>query len=210
VDRIWIIASATARRLAAQNSELLELERRFHKIRLDILSDQGSRDQDELLSRRGIALGRIKEAMYRELSDLLEPERVASFRKRIQQIVEELELKRVEIYRSWLDGAINRRSIFYLLRRFQKQPGAATWDDCQALLRDHWFRPVRELSESDRPDRDRRLAELDERFQALFGVSLLEWQAQAAATAVADFKHWKAAQLARLTRVQPSMESAHD
>ncbi len=199
-DRISIVTAATARRLCAQNPELQEAERKFHKIRLDILKDDGkaSGDREEILKQRGIALGKIKEALYRELSDLLEQERISSFRTRIEQIVSQLDLKRLEIYESWMKGHINRRSIFYLLRSYQKQNTAASWDDCQGFLADHWFHPVEELRRSNRADRQERIRELDEQIKALLGISLVSLEEETRQAADQEYQAWKGGRLASL------------
>ncbi|MDY0039860.1 MAG: (Fe-S)-binding protein, partial [Desulforhabdus sp.] len=180
-EKIWIYTTVTARRLAAQDQELQEAEREFYAIRSDILKDGAPADDryHEIASRRGVALGRIKEEMYRQLSDLLKKERISTFQQRIHQIVDQLDEKREEIYRGWLNGAINRRTIFYLLRQHQKSERDPNWDDFQCFLRDHWFNPLAELRASLRPDRQERIRELDHRLQALLRISLLELEAEA-------------------------------
>jgi hypothetical protein len=196
-QKIWIYTTVTARRLAAQDQELLAAEREFYEIRSDILKgDSGHHHKyHEIASRRGVALGRIKEEMYRQLSDLLERERIATFQSRIGHIVDQLDAKRGEIYSSWLTGIINRRTVFYLLRQWQKEERNPSWDDFQAFLRDHWFVPLADLRASDRPDRNERIQELDHRFQAILGASLLELEAEAENRAEADLHDWLKGQI---------------
>lgn len=199
-QKIWIYTTVTARRLAAQDQELQEAEREFYAIRTDILKGEASGDEHyhETASRRGVALGRIKEEMYRQLSDLLEKERIATFQKRIEQIVDELDKKRAEIYEGWLQGSIDRRTVFYALRQYQKRDASPSWGDCQRFLRDHWFTPLEELRSAQRPDRGERIRELNARLQALLGVSPLELEAEAERLAEQDFDGWMIGQLSSL------------
>ena len=199
-QRIWIYTTVTARRLAAQDNELQEAEREFYGIRSEILKGEASGNDHyhEIASRRGVALGRIKEELYRQLSDLLEKERIATFQKRIEQIVDQLDKKRQEIYHGWSNGLINRRTVFYTLRQYQKNDADPSWSDFQCFLRDHWFTPIEELRSSERPDRNERIGELDHRFEALLGVSLLELEAEAEQMADKGFAEWMAGQVATL------------
>lgn len=216
-QKIWIYASVTARLFAAQHAELQEVDRAFHKVRMELLKDNDGRFPGrsetsarsmfavestevesrasggglaEIVSRRGVALGQIKEEMYRRLSDLLETERLATFHKRIRQIVEELDRKRVEIQEGWYRGRIDSRAIFYLLRQHQKGEGDPGWDDFWQFLVDHGLNPLDELRGSRRPDRQQRLQELDDRFRALLGISLLQWEQEARAAAHQDLQNW--------------------
>ena len=199
-QKIWIYTTVTARRLAAQDQELQEAEREFYRIRSDLLKNDaaGNDHHHEIASRRGVALGRIKEEMYRQLSDLLEKERISTFQRRIHQIVDQLDEKREEIYQGWLNGAINRRTVFYLLRQHQKNERDPSWEDFQCFLRDHWFNPLADLRTSLRPDREERILELDNRMQALVGISLLELEAEAEMAAEQDLQSWVAEQVETL------------
>jgi hypothetical protein len=216
-QKIWIYASVTARLLAAQHTELQEADRAFQKVRMEILKDADGSSSGrsrasarsmpavesgeagdratggglaEIMSRRGVALGQIKEEMYRRLSDLLEAERLATFHKRIRQIVEELDRKRVEIQEGWYRGQIDERAVFYLLRQHQKGEGEPSWDDFWQFLVDHGLNPLDELKASRRPDRQQRLQELDGRFRALLGISLLQWEQEARTAAEQDLRNW--------------------
>jgi hypothetical protein len=222
-QKILIYTTVTARRLAAQHTELQEAERTFYKVRLDLLKEPESRaDQQtedpsrpgqsrqltadlhhDVASRRGVALGQIKEEMYRQLSDLLENERIATFQKRIRRIVQQLDRKRQEIHAACFHGEINRRTLFYLLRQHQKSDGEPTWEDCRRFLADHWLHPLKELRTSQRPDREDRIRDLDERLHALLGVSLLQLEQETMTRARQDEAAWRAEQLARLTTVSP-------
>lgn len=199
-QKIWIYTTATARYLAAQHAELQEVDREFHEIRLDLLKEGASDNghAQRIANRRGVALRQIKEDLYRRLSGLLEAERIATFQKRISQIVAQLDQKRVEIHEGWLHGEINRRTIFYLLRQYQKKDDDATWEDFQWFLRDHWFAPLAELRSSQRPDGEERIRELDEKFRALLGLSLLGLEEETTAAAIVDFQHWEQAERERL------------
>lgn len=199
-QKIWIFAMATARRAASQLREVQEADRDFQTIRLDLLKEgrEGREPYADILGRRGVALGQIKEQMYRQLSDLLEKERIASFQKRIRQIVDQLDERREEIHRAWAEGEINRRTVFYALRQFQKREGEPGWDDFQRFLRDHWFHPLAQLRDSRRPDREERMAELDRRFHSLLGTSLLKLETECRAAAVQEISEWTSGRLMQL------------
>jgi hypothetical protein len=193
-QKIWIFATVAARRLAAQHRGLYEAERDFHKIRSDLLKEgrDGAESYGEIMSRRGVALGQIKEEMYRLLSDLLEEERILSFQRRIRQIVGQLDEKREQIYFDWLKGEVNRQTVFYVLRQYQKRDQEPTWDDFQRFLRDHWFKPLAEFRSTPRHDREERASELDRRFESLLGVSLLKLEAQSNTLASQEIAQWAA------------------
>lgn len=195
--KIWIFTSVTARKLAAQHPELNEIERRFQKMRLEILREGGHADheQAEIVSRRGVALGQIKGEMYRHLSDLLESERIATFQSRIRRIVDEIDEKRKEIVAGWSSGGINQRTVFYILRQYQKSVPEPTWEDFLRFIVEQWLMPVFDFRSSVRPDRDERLKELDERIRAVLGVSLLDLEGETAEAAEQDFQAWMEDQL---------------
>lgn len=198
--KIWITTSVTARRLAAEHPELHEAERAFHRIRMELLQGSPSADGDhqEIVSRRGVALGQIKEEVYRQLSDLLEKERMETFQKRIRQIVAQLDHKLREIQQGWLNGTINRRTLFYVLRQYQKGDAEPGWEDFERFLREHWFLPMAELRSSQRPDAEERIRHRDAKFRALLGVSLLELETESRARAEQDRQSWADAQMAAL------------
>ena len=199
-QKIRIYTTVTARRLAAQHSELQEAEREFYKIRLDLLKDGDGEPgpHHETASRRGVALGQIKEELYRELSDLLESQRIVTFQKRIRQIVEQLDRKLEEIHVAWSLGEINRRTVFYLLRQYQKIDRDPSWEDFERFLTDHWFHPLLELRSSRRPDREERIRDLDEGFRAVLGTSLLELEREVTAAARHDLDRWTQDQLLQI------------
>jgi len=152
----------------------------------------------EMASRRGVALGQIKEELYRELSDLLESQRIVTFQKRIRQIVEQLDRKLEEIHVAWSLGEINRRTVFYLLRQYQKIDRDPSWEDFERFLTDHWFHPLLELRSSRRPDREERIRDLDEGFRAVLGTSLLELEREVTAAARHDLERWTQDQLLQI------------
>lgn len=197
--KIWVFTTAVARRLAAQHQELQEAEREFYKIRLDVLKDEAEKETlyQEIASRRSVALGQVKEQMYHQLSDLLEPERIATFQKWIRQIVDQLDRKRLEIHAGWAEGRINRRTLFYLLRQYQKSTREPSREDFQRLLRRHWFEPLAELRSSLRPDREERIHDLDERFRSVLGISLLELETEVSAAAREGLNRWMQDQITR-------------
>lgn len=198
--KIWIFTTVTARKLAAQHPELNEIERQFQKIRLDILKADGHVDDRHalIISRRGVALGQIKEEMYRQLSDLLESERVATFQSRIRQIVDQLDDKREEIFAGWNAGTIDRRTVFYILRQYQKHVSEPSWEDFLRFLVEHWMMPVADLRCSSRADRHERIREIDEKMQALLGASPLVLEEEAAREAERDFEEWVQDQVTRI------------
>ncbi|MGQ9483929.1 MAG: (Fe-S)-binding protein [Desulfosoma sp.] len=189
-ERIWIMTMAVARRLASQSHELYEADKAFSKIRQALLRGEGFEDAREVMQRRGIALGTLKEAMYRELSELLEKERMDSFRTRIRQIVHELDRKRLRIVQSWYEGTINRYSVFHVLRQYQKRPDPSTDDDFRDFFMDQWFRRIETLRESDREDREQRIREIDEGFHVLLGVSPLALEKEAEKESAEEWSTW--------------------
>lgn len=190
--KIWIFTSVTARKLAAQHPELNDIERGFQKMRMEILRDARQADpgQVETIGRRGVALGQIKGEMYRQLSSLLETERIATFQARIRRIVDELDEKREEIVSGWASGSINRRTVFYVLRQYQKSVPEPLWEDFLRFIVEHWLKPAAEIRSSTRLDRDERLKELDKRIGAVFGFSPLDLEAETARAAEQDFQSW--------------------
>jgi hypothetical protein len=172
-DKIWIYTTAVANALAASNPDLLEAERAFHKKRSRILGSDGGASTSELgeiFRRRGVELAKVKEEMYYQLSELLAEERIASFQKRIEQIVAQLDRKRTEIGRGWRHGLVNRRTVFYLVRQFQKDAVAPTWADYLELLRAHWRLPRETLAQSARPDEPELRERLAVRVGAVLGL----------------------------------------
>ncbi len=200
-DRVWILTTAVARRIAAVDPDLAEAERAFARARQHVLKHDAGDDPRvrEACRRRDIALGRVKEKTYRALSELLARERIESFQRRIRQIVRELDRKRLEIAAGWPRGCFDRRTVFYLLRRFQKLETEPGPEDFRRFLRDHWFLPVRDLGGSGRGDREDRIREIDERIQAVLGVSLLQWVEACRLEAENDFASWLQEQKDRLS-----------
>ncbi len=178
-QKIWIYTTVTARKFASQNQELLEIERQFFKKRNELLrAGEGEEllPLAELAAKRGVELSKVKEAVYYQLSDLLEDERIKSFQRRIRQIVDQLEEKRAEIYHGWNSGRINRRTIFYVLRTYQKEKKVAEWDDFRRFIRDQRTLRIKKLKESEAPDAEEIRDVLEKRFKALLGVDLRELQ----------------------------------
>ncbi|MEJ5364765.1 MAG: (Fe-S)-binding protein [Desulfosoma sp.] len=189
-DRVWLMTMAVARRLASQSHELYEADKAFAKMRQGLLKEDGPEEGRDVCRRRGIALGTVKEAMYRELSELLERERMDSFRTRIRQIVHQLDRKRLRIVQAWFSGSIDRYSVFHVLRQYQKRAEPPSDDDFREFFMEQWFRRVDRLRESDRADRDDRIREVDEGFHALLGVSPLALEKEAAKEAAEAWKSW--------------------
>lgn len=176
-EKIWIYTTVTARKFASQNQELLEIERQFFKKKNELLKAGEGEDflpLAELAAKRGVELGKVKEAVYYHLSDLLEDERIKSFQRRIRQIVEQLEEKRSEIYHGWNNGEINRRTVFYILRLYQKEKKLPSWDDFRRFIRDQRTLRIQKLKQSKAPDVEEIRETLEMRFRALLGVDLRE------------------------------------
>lgn len=189
-DRVWIMTMAVARRLASQSHELYEADKAFAKMRQSLLKEEGPEEGWDVCRRRGIALGTVKEAMYRELSELLERERMDSFRTRIRQIVHELDRKRLRIVQAWFSGSIDRYSVFHVLRQYQKRTDSPSDVDFREFFMEQWFQRVDRLRESDREDRHDRIREVDEGFQALLGVSPLALEKEAEKEAAEVWNAW--------------------
>ncbi|ROR03071.1 (Fe-S)-binding protein [Desulfosoma caldarium] len=199
-DRIWIMTMAVARRLASQSHELYEADKAFSKIRQGLLRGEGFEHARDVMQRRGIALGTLKEAMYRELSELLEKERMESFRKRIRQIVHQLDRKRLRIVQAWYEGAIDRYSIFHVLRQYQKRPNPPSDEDFRDFFMEQWFQRIETLRASHREDREDRIREVDEGFQVLLGVSPLALEKEAEREAAEAWSGWLQASQQEMTR----------
>ena len=181
-EKIWIYTTVTARKFASQNQELLAIERQFFKKKNQLLKAGETEELlplAELAARRGVELGKVKESVYYQLSDLLEDERIKSFQRRIRQIVDQLEEKRAEIYHGWNDGEINRRTVFYLLRKYQKEKKVAEWDDFRRFIRDQRTLRIKKLKESEAPDAEEIRNMLEKRFEALLGVDLRDLEKEA-------------------------------
>ncbi len=189
-DRIWIMTMAVARRLASQSHELYEADKAFSKVRQGLLREEGMEEARDVIQRRGIALGTVKEAMYRELSEFLEKERMESFRTRIRQIVHELDRKRLRIVQAWYTGTVNRYSVFHLLRQYQKQTDSPSDEDFRDFFMEQWFQRIEHLRASDREDRRHRIREVDEGFQAILGVSPLVLEKEAEEESADAWNSW--------------------
>jgi hypothetical protein len=174
-NKIWIYTTVVAHTLSAANLALVEAERAFHQKRSKILkSDKGADGYElgEVCASRGVELAKIKEEMYYQLSELLEEERMGSFQKRIGQIVAQLDKKRAEIGRGWRQGRIDRRTVFYLLRRYQKETIAPSWSDYLSFIRDHWRLPLETLAKSGRPEETQLGERLTSRVGAVLALDL--------------------------------------
>jgi hypothetical protein len=191
-NRIWIMTMAVARRCAALSIELQEADRAFAKARQNLLKEDAAREMDSVCRWRGVALGKVKEQVYRELSELLERERLESFRKRIRQIVHQLDRKRLQIVKSWVCGEVNRFSVFHILRQRQKEDLTASLEDFRRFIVEQWTAKVEELRSGERAGARERLLELDESFQVLLGVSPLSVEEEARAEAEAALESWRA------------------
>ncbi|SMC17771.1 Putative Fe-S cluster [Desulfacinum hydrothermale DSM 13146] len=190
-NRIWIMTMAVARRCAALSPELQEADRAFVKVRQHLLKEETAREVDAICRARGIALGKVKEQVYRELSELLERERLESFRKRIRQMVQQLDRKRLEIVKSWVCGEINRFSVFHILRQRQKGGPPPSSADFRRFIVDQWMVKAEDLRWGEKEDAHERLQELDESFQALLGVALLELEKEARSEAERALEVWR-------------------
>lgn len=185
-DRIWIYTTVCAHNLAAAHPALVESEQAFHQRRSRILNPEGEPEAHELgeiCGQRGVELAKIKEETYHQLSELLEKERIDSFQKRIRQIIAQLDRKRAEIGNGWRAGLINRRTVFYLLRRLQKDTAAPAWTDYLEFLREHWRLPLESLARSARPDEAELRERLKTRVENVLGLDLDALEAEAQQTA---------------------------
>lgn len=174
-QKIWIFTSVIARKVASQSPELLEVEKLFFKQKGKLIKAKEGEallPHAELASKRGVELAKVKEKVYYELSDLLEDERIKSFQMRIKQIVNQLDEKRADIYKGWDSGEINRRTVFYVLRQFQKEKQEPDWDDFRRFIRDQRTIRIQKLEESSAPDAEEIRNILEDSFEALLGINL--------------------------------------
>lgn len=91
----------------------------------------------DLAGARGVELGRLRNELYLRISDLLKEDRTESFARRIGQILERLEEERAATLQSFQRGELNRRTAFYILRRFQKDQPQVTPEDLGRFLRQY-------------------------------------------------------------------------
>jgi hypothetical protein len=91
----------------------------------------------QLAGNWGVELGKVRNALYLQVSDLLEQERTESFANRIGQIIERLEDEYAETLDAFQKGEFNRVTAFYIFRRFQKDQSELSGADLGRFLKRH-------------------------------------------------------------------------
>jgi hypothetical protein len=84
-----------------------------------------------------VELGKIRNELYRRISDLLKEERTESFARRIGQIIARLEEERHLTLAAFRRGELNRATAAYILRRFQKDQAQLPVPDLCRFLREY-------------------------------------------------------------------------
>jgi len=138
--KISICTYVLGHRLAGGNPRLTQSEARFLKEKGAFLKAEGLRQElhkGALASRRGVELGKIRNELYRRISDLLKEERTESFARRIGQIIARLEEERRVTLAAFRRGELNRATAAYILRRFQKDQARVPVPDRCRFLRQY-------------------------------------------------------------------------
>jgi hypothetical protein len=91
----------------------------------------------QLAGNWGVELGKIRNELYLQISDLLEEERAESFASRIGQIIERLEEEYAATLAAFQKGESNRLTAFYIFRRFQKDQGELSGANLGRFLKRH-------------------------------------------------------------------------
>jgi hypothetical protein len=84
-----------------------------------------------------VELGKVRNELYLQISDLLEEERNESFAGRIGQIIARLEEEYAATLAAFQKGELNRLTAFYIFRRFQKDQSELSGTDLGRFLRRH-------------------------------------------------------------------------
>jgi len=84
-----------------------------------------------------VELGKVRNEMYLQISDLLEEERTQSFANRIGQVIERLEDEYAATLAAFQKGELNRLIAFYIFRRFQKDQSELSGAELGRFLKQH-------------------------------------------------------------------------
>ncbi|HZE21199.1 MAG TPA: hypothetical protein VE082_04015, partial [Desulfobaccales bacterium] len=127
-------------RLAGSHPQLAQDETAFLKEKSAFLKVEPLPDElhkGELAGAWEVELGKIRNELYLQISDLLKEERTNSFATRIGQIIARLEEERAATLASFQNGEFNRLTAFYILRRFQKDQTELSGADLHRFLKQY-------------------------------------------------------------------------
>jgi hypothetical protein len=135
--KISICTYVLGHRLAGSQPHLAQNEAAFLKEKNAFLKAEAlpaELHKGQLAGTWGVELGKIRNELYLQISDLLEEERTESFASRIAQIIERLEEERAATLAAFQNGELNHLTAFYILRRFQKDQGELSGADLGRFL----------------------------------------------------------------------------
>lgn len=138
--KITICTYILAHRLSAANPRLAQSAAAFLQQKSAFLKEEVLRTQlstGQLAGDRGLELAKVKNELYLQISDLLKEERTESFARRIGQIIDRLEEERQATLASFQRGRLDRKTAFYILRRWQKDQPRVTAADLGRFLRQY-------------------------------------------------------------------------
>jgi hypothetical protein len=138
--KISICTYVLGHRLAGAEPHLAQSEADFLNEKKAFLKSEAlpaELRKGQLAGNWGVELGKIRNALYLQVSDLLEQERTESFANRIGQIIERLEEEYAATVEAFQKGEFNRRTAFYIFRRFQKDQNELSGADLGRFLKRH-------------------------------------------------------------------------
>lgn len=172
-QKISICTYVLGHRLAGRHPHLLPSEAAFLKEKgkfLKVDTVAGELQKGQWASTRGVELGKIKNELYSQISDLLKEERTESFARRIGQIIARLEEERAATLTAFRRGELNRLTAFYILRRFQKDQAKVSAADLGRFLMQYQPGAITQLQARLAPEViaevDRRLEDYLSRYRA--------------------------------------------
>ncbi len=119
------LAQKEAAFLSEKNSFL-----KYETLPVELHKGQLSGDWD-------VELGKVRNELYLQISDLLEEERTQSFANRIGQVIERLEGEYAATLAAFQKGELNRLTAFYIFRRFQKDQSELSGAELGRFLKRH-------------------------------------------------------------------------
>jgi hypothetical protein len=138
--KISICTYVLGHRLASTQPQLAHNEAAFLKEKNAFLKTETlpvELHKGQLAGKWGVELGKVRNELYLQISDLLQEERTESFASRIGQIIERLEEEYAATLAAFQKGELNRLTAFYIFRRFQKDQGELSGADLGRFLQRH-------------------------------------------------------------------------
>jgi hypothetical protein len=136
--KISICTYILGHRLAGTQPQLDQNEAAFLKEKKAFLKAEALPDElhkGQLAGNWGVELGKVRNELYLQISDLLAEERTDSFASRIGQIIERLEEEYAATLAAFQKGELNRLTALYIFRRFQKDQGELSGADLGRFLK---------------------------------------------------------------------------